>query len=177
MSNWRLLNRSEIEDQKWNEMIAIASNEHIYGYTYYLDIVSNNWKGLIFGNYEALMPVSLKSKFGVKYLGQINHIQRLNTFTNLSSIPSVNKLETLLLASVSYVDIVVQEKIFLSLSCAERINLILPLNQTHEALRKFFKTNTQRGIKKAQKSPQRKKKGGKTKIPIEQQEQQEQHLK
>jgi|TARA_B110000908_G_C10120387_1_gene387337 hypothetical protein len=152
MSHWRLLNRSEIEDQKWNEMIAIASNEHIYGYTYYLDIVSSNWKGLIFGNYEALMPVSLKSKFGVKYLGQINHIQRLNTFTNLSFIPSVNELERLLLASVSYIDFVTQKKIFLSLSCAERVNLILPLNQTHDALRKFFKTNTQRGIKKAQKS-------------------------
>ena len=149
MSHWKLLNRSEIEDQKWNEAVAHAVNEHIYGYSYYLDIVADNWKGLVFGNYKALMPVSIKSKLGVKYIGQINHVQRLNTFSALASIPEIKELEKLLLASVSYFDIVVEQKIFSSLSSIERINLILPLNHTHEALQKVFKTNTQRGVKKA----------------------------
>jgi len=152
MSHWKLLNRSEIEDQKWNEAVANAANEHIYGYSYYLDIVADNWKGLVFGNYEAIMPVSLKSKLGVKYIGQINHVQRLNTFSALASIPEINELEKLLLASVNYVDIVVEQKIFSSLSSIERTNLILPLNHTNEALQKVFKTNTQRGIKKARSS-------------------------
>ena len=54
MSSWTLLSRSEIDDQKWNNTVINASNEHIYGYSFNLDIVSKDWSSLVFGNYETI---------------------------------------------------------------------------------------------------------------------------
>ena len=150
MSSWTLLSRSEIDDQKWNNTVINASNEHIYGYSFYLDIVSKNWSGLVFGNYEAILPVIIKSKLGVKYLGQINHVQRLNVFTVFPTIPQLMELEELILKPVSYLDIVFEKQLISSFSSIEKTNLILPLNKTFETLKKEFKTNTKRGIKKAE---------------------------
>jgi len=150
MSSWTLLSRSEIDDQKWNNTVINASNEHIYGYSFYLDIVAKNWSGLVFGNYEAILPVIIKSKLGVKYLGQINHVQRLNVFTVFPTIPQLMELEELILKPVSYLDIVFEKQLISSFSSIEKTNLILPLNKTFETLKKEFKTNTKRGIKKAE---------------------------
>lgn len=149
MSEWKLLSRSEIADLEWNKTVVGANNEHIYGYTHYLDVVAKDWKGFVFGNYEAVMPVSLKSKFGVKYFGQINHVQRLIVFSVFDAVPSKEELERELLNSVNHIDMAVEQDLLANLERRERTNFILPLNLTADNLQKSFSTNTKRRIKKA----------------------------
>ncbi|WP_315816464.1 hypothetical protein [Paraflavitalea speifideaquila] len=53
---------------KWDRCIADAPNGLIYGYSFYLDKMADNWDGLVLNNYEAVMPLPWKKKWGIYYL-------------------------------------------------------------------------------------------------------------
>ena len=85
--------RKEIDIQKWNECIDNAANGLIYAYSYYLDAVCNNWDAIVINNYEAVMPLPWRKKYGLRYVYQAAFIQRLGIFGNnfLHSIDLVYK--------------------------------------------------------------------------------------
>ncbi len=43
----RHLKNDEIEREKWDECIAAAFNGNVYGFSWYLDIVSPGWEALV----------------------------------------------------------------------------------------------------------------------------------
>ncbi len=45
-----------------------APNQNIYGYAAYLDAMAVNWDALIINDYEAVLPLPWKKKFGICYL-------------------------------------------------------------------------------------------------------------
>lgn len=60
------LQRNEINDKKWN---ALAS-DFLFGQTYYLDAMCENWNGLIVGDYEVALPVPSGEKWCLHYAYQ-----------------------------------------------------------------------------------------------------------
>ncbi len=60
----------EIDKAKWDQCIRKSSNESIFGYSWYLDAVCDNWNAFILNDYEAVFPVAEKIKFGIPYLYQ-----------------------------------------------------------------------------------------------------------
>ena len=55
---------SEIDKEKWDACIRESANGIIYGYSWYLDIVSPGWAGLIEDAYTAVFPLTQRKKFG-----------------------------------------------------------------------------------------------------------------
>lgn len=49
---------SEIDKEKWDACIRESANGMIYGYSWYLDIVSPGWAGLIEDAYTAVFPLT-----------------------------------------------------------------------------------------------------------------------
>lgn len=76
------LRHSEIDKKKWDEAIAISENGLVYALSWYLDIASPNWEALIVGDYEIVMPITHKKKYGINYLYQPIFIQQLGIFSN-----------------------------------------------------------------------------------------------
>ena len=76
----RHLTYKEIDKSKWDGCIRNAMNSLIYGYSFYLDAMSANWDALVLGDYEAVMPLTWKSKWGIKYLYQPAFIQQSGIF-------------------------------------------------------------------------------------------------
>lgn len=62
--------RSAIDTGKWDECIQNASNGLIYGNSWWLDNMGANWSALVLNDYEAVMPLTWKKKFGFRYLYQ-----------------------------------------------------------------------------------------------------------
>ena len=90
----KLLSRNEIDDNQWNELINTCSYGCCYALTWYLDIVSPNWKALVFlqnGDYQAVMPLPIATTFGIDYIKQPLFCQQLGVFSknsdNISEIP------------------------------------------------------------------------------------------
>jgi len=81
LSDIRYIKRSEIDTARWDLSIEQSRNSLIYGYSFYLDLMSRNWDALILGNYEYIMPLTWNKKWGVKYLYQPPFTQQLGIFS------------------------------------------------------------------------------------------------
>ncbi|HSB92061.1 MAG TPA: hypothetical protein VLC28_03050 [Flavitalea sp.] len=80
LRNWQYLNRREIDDSKWNRCIENSENGQVYALSEYLDHTTQHWDALIYGDYEAVMPLPWKKKFGIQYVFAPPFVQHLGIF-------------------------------------------------------------------------------------------------
>jgi len=78
----RYLTHIEIDKSKWNQCIDKATNKLIYAYSTYLDAMADQWDAIVMGDYEIVMPLTWRKKFGIKYLYQPAFVQQLGLFSN-----------------------------------------------------------------------------------------------
>ncbi|MBG9376412.1 hypothetical protein I5907_09220 [Panacibacter sp. DH6] len=71
----------DIDTIKWNSCVESSRNPLIYAYTWYLDYMTDNWSGIVINDYEAVMPVPWRKKFGIIYTYTVPFIQQLGGFT------------------------------------------------------------------------------------------------
>lgn len=77
-----LLKYNEINKAKWDECIENAKNALIYACSFYLDnITQNTWQAIIEGDYEAVMPICSRKKYGIEYLYQPPFAQQGGIFS------------------------------------------------------------------------------------------------
>jgi hypothetical protein len=146
------LQHKEIDKAKWDACITNAPNGLIYCYSFYLDCMAKHWDALVFGDYEAVMPLTWNKKYGFYYLYQPAFTASLGVFgKNLtkeiiddftSKFPSKFKLTEISLNSGNIID---DPKNFSLL----RSNYILHLNKSYEELYKAYRDNHKRNITKA----------------------------
>jgi hypothetical protein len=77
----RYILHNEIDRDKWDKCIEGSLFETIYPYSWYLDLVSQDWEGLVMGDYEAVFPVTWKKKYGIRYVVQPLLSQQLGVFS------------------------------------------------------------------------------------------------
>jgi hypothetical protein len=77
----RYLKHSEIDRQLWDECIAASPHPLVYAESWFLDIVSPQWDGLIEDNYIAVFPLTHRRKAGIEYLFQPYFTQQLGLFS------------------------------------------------------------------------------------------------
>jgi len=144
--------RHEVEVDKWDRCIAECNNGLIYSYSYYLDATADNWDALVLNDYLAVMPLPWRKKFGVYYLYQPSFAAQLGVFGNeitpelfesfLKAIPSKFKLWELSFNHQNRFELK-------NFPLSERNNYVLSLEQSYETLRKNYRENTRRNIKKS----------------------------
>jgi hypothetical protein len=66
----RYLTHSQIDKKKWDDCIRDAFNGIIYAYSWYLDIVSENWEALVDNDYERVFPMTKQKKWEINFLYQ-----------------------------------------------------------------------------------------------------------
>lgn len=79
-----LLHRHQIDDQAWNALIDHSAHPVIYAYTWYLDCVSPDWNALVWPsaqNFEIVMPLPVKRKWGLRVVQQPLFCQYLGLFS------------------------------------------------------------------------------------------------
>lgn len=144
-----------IDKEKWDNCVINATNHLIYGESWYLDIVCpEKWNALVLNDYEAVMPLPLKSKIGLSYVQQPIWTQQLGIFSTIEITP--NLIETFLKAipkKMAMVSLNLNEQNSINgFDLAPKTNLILDLNNTFEALKTNFSSNTKRNSNKAAKA-------------------------
>lgn len=78
--NIRFLHNYEIDKHKWDECIQSSPNGLIYARSFYLDNICTGWKAITGENYEWVLPITHKTKFGISYLYQPPFTQQLGVF-------------------------------------------------------------------------------------------------
>jgi hypothetical protein len=83
------INNSNIDKQKWDACLEKCAWGNVYALSWFLDLMTNNqWEAMVIGNYEYIMPVPFRKKFGIKYTYRPNFCQQLGVFSKYNSMPA-----------------------------------------------------------------------------------------
>jgi hypothetical protein len=74
------VNRENVDLDKYDACLQKAVNSRIYAFSWYLDIVAENWGVLVLEDYKAVMPVPWRSKYFIKYIYPPCWTQQLGVF-------------------------------------------------------------------------------------------------
>ncbi len=149
------IKHQEIDKAKWDACMEQSLQATVYGYSYYLDSVCEQWDALIEDDYIAIMPLPYRKKMGLTYIFPPSMTQQLGVFSSqqiseskvqafLEAIPSkfkfcrINMNQGNILNNENY-------------TTTSHTNLELFLDKPYEELFGLFSENTQRNIKKAAK--------------------------
>ena len=147
------LTYQQIDKEKWDACINNAGNGLVYGYSFYLDAMSDNWDCLVMNDYEVVMPLTWKKKYGIAYLYQPPFTACLGVFGNNITAETVNEFLKSIPASFKYWDIYLNQGNFFKLpgfDLYERMNYVLPLDGSYEELYSHYRDNIKRNIKKSE---------------------------
>ena len=76
------LPHAQINKTKWDACIAAAPNGLIYAHSWYLDEIIETWDALVMNDYESVMPLPYRKKYGVLYLFHPPFVAQLGLFGN-----------------------------------------------------------------------------------------------
>jgi hypothetical protein len=150
----QFVKREQLNEDKYNLCISTSLQCRIYAYSWYLDIVADNWSALVLDDYQAVMPLPWKRKFMIHYVAQPFFTQQLGVFSkgNLSkeearifihNIPGFFKKITLQFNSHNH---------FLFDTVERKNNFILNLNHSYCELYKQFSKGRKHAIQQGLKN-------------------------
>ena len=153
----RYIKREDIDQLKWDSCVHYATNGRIYGYTWYLDNVCENWDGLVEGDYQSVMPLIWNDKLlGIKQIFQPFLAQQLGVFS--VNVLSPKRLEGFIAAipeEYKKVTIHLNAKNPLKeiegYSITPRNNFVLNLNDDYDVIESKYSKNHKRSLKKSRK--------------------------
>jgi len=148
----RYVKRKDIDTQKWNECIRNAPAAIIYVYSYYLDAIADQWDALIKNDYEAVLPLTWKEKYGIKYIYQPFFMAQTGVFGQNITETILNDFIDAIPLEFKYVDIDLHETNFseaVTIFSSARTNMILSLDQAYDSLHEKYHRLAKRMIRKS----------------------------
>ena len=146
------LQHNMIDKSRWDDCIRNAVNGNLYAYSWFLDIVSPGWCALVEEDYENILPLTVSSRAGIKYIMQPYFTQQLGLFSR-SFIPETKLAEflTSIPSGYKYIDINLNTSNQLSPSgnVTEMTNLELNLKNEYDKIVSGYQSNLKRNLKKA----------------------------
>jgi len=73
--------QDRIDREKWDRCIDHSSNGLIYAQSFFLDEMAVDWDALVLGDYQMVMPLTWRKKWGMRYLYQPSFTQQLGIFS------------------------------------------------------------------------------------------------
>ncbi len=152
----RFVKHTEIDATKWDETVLGAQFPTIFCTYQLLNILSSSsWDALIMGDYDYVMPLPTRSKWGVSYIYSPFFISQLGVFSKKDvSKEIVAAFFKAIPEKFKHIDFLLNNANDASLIEPHISTLIsheLDLRQSYETLHFGFSQNTKRNIKSAQK--------------------------
>lgn len=143
------IKRQDLDVKKYDTCVEDAFNSRIYAFSWYLDIVADNWDALILDDYKAVMPLPWRQKYLIKYIYHPAWTQQLGVFSSneisenlvrdfLKSIPNKFRKITIQFNSGNPLS---------GNNVTEKVNYILPLEKSYDELFKNFRKDRRERIK------------------------------
>ena len=78
----KYIQREHLDEEKYNDCVENSLQSNSYAFSWYLDIVCDNWDVLVLDNYEAVMPIPWRKKYGIKYVYPPLWVLQLGIYSN-----------------------------------------------------------------------------------------------
>ncbi len=146
------LNNNEIDKVKWDEIIADSPNGIAYAYSWYLDAVFPTWEALIIDDYAYVFPLTLKTKYSIRYFFTPIFAMQLGVFSKNEITSEIQALCYEYLGKINMFDISVNPSNNLipkGFDVIEKECQIVHLNQSYDTIAKGYSNNLKRNLNKA----------------------------
>ena len=151
------IKHKNIDKQKWDACVDNAVNGLIYGKSFYLDNMASNWDGIVLGDYEAVMPITWRSKWGIPYLYQPAFVQQGGIFYNIALSEKItHQFFDIIFKHFKFAEITGNYLSFpishsRNVAIKYRTNLIINLNHDYPFLKNCYTFSCKRNLKKIEK--------------------------
>ncbi|MCK5067940.1 MAG: GNAT family N-acetyltransferase [Bacteroidales bacterium] len=150
----RYLHRGQIDNERWNRVIGSSGFETVYAQSWYLDACADNWGALILSDYEYVMPVAFRKKFGFKYIYQPRFCQQLGVYSEKQVDGQIIRMfldalsENYKLGDYAFNEgnLLVEQEGF---EVTDNTNYTLQMSSSYEELTLAYSSNCRRNVRKA----------------------------
>jgi hypothetical protein len=154
MENVQYLLHHQVDKKKWDDCINQSANRLIYAKSFYLDAMAANWDGVVLNNYEAVMPLTWKKKWGITYLYQPAFIQQGGIFfTSQLSEDVIKAFIGRAFSTFKFAEITFNYLNDLSglngLQVSRRNNYVLPLAKSYPEIYAGYPASITKNLKRA----------------------------
>lgn len=152
-SSFKIYDSTEIDPEKWDHCIDINDNGLFYARYHYLSYLCTNWSAVIIGNYEAVMPLPWKKKWGIRYYCAIPFCQQLGLIGSIDKNIIPNLID-LVNEFASFGDLFLNfdnHQLAVQVASFAKLNLILNLNQVYPKIEKEYTKDLVQNLEKAKK--------------------------
>ena len=143
-----------IDKEKWDECISRSFNGVIYAYSWFLDVVCEEWEALVEGDYERVFPINFKKKTGINIIFQPFFTQQLGVFSRTELNPEIiNSFLKAIPRKYRVIDLnlnIHNKPDLPDFEYTPQLNHELDLIGDYAGLRKNYSTNTRRNLVKAE---------------------------
>ncbi len=146
----RHIRRADLDTAKWNACVERSFKPLVYGNAWYLDEICEHWDALVLGDYEAVMPLPWKEKWGIRYTYQPYFCQQLGIFSNIPGLHYGDFLAEIP-GHFRLVELAVQSGAELWDHVRERTNLLVDLSRPYEEIRNGFNKDGVKNLQRLEK--------------------------
>ena len=146
-SKIRAIKRNQLDVKAYDDCIAKSPQSKIYARSWYLDAMSDDWYALVKGDYEAVMPLPYRKKFGFSYVYQPLMVQQMGVFP---SSPADNQFFAQATSRHLHVNYTFHKSSPEILHHTPKVNLVLHIDEDLIEIRSNISTNRKRDLKKAE---------------------------
>ncbi|MEO8584000.1 MAG: hypothetical protein ABI415_09405 [Flavitalea sp.] len=151
-SRIQYLKRKDIDIKKWDNCVAQNSNGLIYAYSFFLDKIAINWNGIIVNDYDCIIPIPWRRKYGINYQFKPAFIQQLGIIGNASLIDSAI-IQEKITGKIKYGTLLFNfsnKEIANELHAHSHVNMVLGLSAGYDKLYSGFSSSVKNHIKQSQ---------------------------
>lgn len=147
------VSRNDLDTEKYNTCISNSLQCNVFGYSWYLDIVSDSWSVLVLNNYEAVMPIPIRKKYGIHYVYPPFWLLNLGVYSSDENI-DVSIFISFLFQKFLFVELKMNSENNLQKIGSNKVKKqiqYLSLKNSYSSILSNFKKDRQKDIRKAQK--------------------------
>ncbi len=137
-----------IDRLKWDECLYSSALPFMYASSSYLDNMADNWSGIIGNDYELIMPIPWRKKYGIKYTYSIPFVQQLGLFGKQAVNDNIEACIKMLQNNFKYGDYAFNHLNKLN-NAKKSNNYVLSLASDYKTISLFYSNKLKSRLKKA----------------------------
>jgi hypothetical protein len=150
----KYLKQDRIDRKRYEACLDACAYDALFARPWFLDAVCPQWDALVQGDYEAVFPLAVKRKLGIRYAYQPFFTRYFGVYGGDQAAPAASFLEAVP-GEIMYLNMGIHESNRLEPGrgyvTRQRKYQALDLSPDYEALKKSFGENARRNIRKAEK--------------------------
>jgi hypothetical protein len=150
MAKITLLKREQINLNAWDDCIHNAPKPLVYANSWYLDaICDNQWSALVYGNYQAVMPLPTKTRWAIPMVYQPFFCQQLGVFSQTPNPPDYSAFLQKIPFTFLKVGLHMNNSQAFPPGIKTKTNFLLNLHDDYDVLFSRFTSDARKNIRQA----------------------------